>query len=373
MKRDLKDFVNILDLYDRLSGTQTDRSKSQVYVKSLFDSDTTPSMSINAEKGVFKCHKTGIQGDIYNMAYGDSNPIDEFRAVKEYIADMFSIDLLDLREYGQLQEKRSYIDNTNYVSWDFSNVWTNFNALMDLAYHRPDKRLWAILHRWLGNYETPIPKALVKSVALSIGWDPITNSLAIPYFDGDKVSYIELVRYSYGKKVIQAYPTKFHLQSDAHIEMNQSNDGFMDALEKKRLSSDRICLYKRSIKTIDIKQEHRVLICEGVKDALIASCHGFVSVACHGGAKALSSYKNNRVLRYDLEDKDVCIIYDNDQSGRDGAKALHQLITDQYECKSVNIIDLSSTCTAQGDDLTDYFLKYRKTPDDLIKLIDERV
>ena len=44
--------INIIEVYEALSGVQVKNKSKQVTVKSLFTRDTTPSMAINQDKGI---------------------------------------------------------------------------------------------------------------------------------------------------------------------------------------------------------------------------------------------------------------------------------------------------------------------------------
>ena len=109
-------------------------------------------------------------------------------------------------------------------------------------------------------------------------------------------------------------------------------------------------------------KQKRTLIVAGQKDLGIALTHNFNAIAITGGEGTLPTYFVN-----DFKDRNVSIVFDNDDTGKKGAVKL-AIFLSKY-VKSLNIIDLSPTCVEKGEDLWDYFVKYKKTRKDLVDLI----
>jgi DNA primase len=355
--------INIGELYSQLSGNSVPHG-IQVVVPSLWGDDKTPSMSINIQKGLFKCHKTGIKGDIFNMVMGSTH--------------LHGNDFIEAKKKLGLDGGHRPANTTpqkEYRPWDYRHVWDYFKQSILDSYEANNKQMLAILYRYIDpRKEYGFLRDTVEKIInhYNIGWDPITKSLAIPYISNGRVSYIDLIRYSYDKKLITAYPTKYHVGSNEHFRLNKKNERFTYAMDEKRLSKYRIASTLSNTKPRDLlknKNGKPLLICEGFKDALTAYMHGFDAITAQGGATTLTSYSNNEFLKNNLKNKDIYIVYDCDDSGRNGAKALHTLITTQYQTKSVNIVDLSTVCTVSGEDLTDFFYKYKKNKNDLNKMM----
>ena len=355
--------INIGELYEKLSGNPVPNG-IQVVVPSLWGDDKTPSMSINLQKGLFKCHKTGIKGDVFNMVMGTTHlhGNDFIKAKKKLGLDGGH------RPHNTTPKKE-------YKPWDYRHAWDHFKQSILDEYEASNKQMLAILYRYLDpRKEYGYLRDTVEKIInhYNIGWDPITKSLAIPYISNGRVPYIDLVRYSYGQKLITAYPTRYHIGSNQHLKLNKKNERFTYAMEQKKLSKHRIASTLSNTKPRDLlknKNGKPLLICEGFKDALTAHMHGFDAITAQGGATTTASYNNNEFLKNNLKNKDIYIVYDCDESGRAGAKALHTLINAQYEANSVNIVDISPVCTVSGEDLTDFFHKYKKNKNDLNKLM----
>lgn len=105
------------------------------------------------------------------------------------------------------------------------------------------------------------------------------------------------------------------------------------------------------------------LICAGEKDMAVARSHGFNAITLTGGEGALPKcvklFKNRK----------VAIVYDNDGAGIHGAKALALSLTKYAESVKV-VTNFHEVCVEKGEDITDFFVKYAKTRDDLIQYIE---
>ena len=93
----------------------------------------------------------------------------------------------------------------------------------------------------------------------------------------------------------------------------------------------------------DIKPDSTLLICEGEKDVVSASCYGFPAITFTSGANGIPK----DISALEAFDS-IVICYDNDESGRKGAKKLaNKLYRQNIKLKILELPD--------GMDLTDYF------------------
>lgn len=104
------------------------------------------------------------------------------------------------------------------------------------------------------------------------------------------------------------------------------------------------------------------ILCAGEKDMAVTRSHGLNAITLTGGEKALPK------LIYPFKNKRVAICYDNDEAGISGAKALAAFLK-PYVNEVKVITNFHEVCKEHGEDLTDYFTKYKKTKHDLIKCI----
>ena len=106
------------------------------------------------------------------------------------------------------------------------------------------------------------------------------------------------------------------------------------------------------------------VICAGEKDMAIGRTYGLNAITITGGEGTIPKFFLN-----DFKDRTVYIVYDNDDAGITGAFKVATALKPYV--KKLKIIDLSETCTETGEDLWDYFKKYKKTLEDFKSLIVE--
>lgn len=104
------------------------------------------------------------------------------------------------------------------------------------------------------------------------------------------------------------------------------------------------------------------IICAGEKDMAVARSNGFNAITLTGGEKALPKilkpFKNRRVT----------ICYDHDEAGIEGAKSVAAAIL-PYAAEVRICTGFHEICKEHGEDITDFFTKYKKTKRDLQKYI----
>lgn len=104
------------------------------------------------------------------------------------------------------------------------------------------------------------------------------------------------------------------------------------------------------------------LLCAGEKDMAIARSHGFNAITLTGGENALPKVSKA------FKDRTIAIVYDHDDAGIKGAKALalHLL---KYTPNVKLVFGFHEICSGDSEDITDFFTKYGKTREDLIEYI----
>lgn len=103
-----------------------------------------------------------------------------------------------------------------------------------------------------------------------------------------------------------------------------------------------------------------VVIVEGEKDMLTMLSHRIPAVSIVGGVHTLPY-----MMQRELKDKNVVVIYDCDDPGREGAANLvHWLYS--IGVKSIKNVDLG---LEDKGDINDWFVKHKMSREDLIKLI----
>ncbi len=118
-----------------------------------------------------------------------------------------------------------------------------------------------------------------------------------------------------------------------------------------------------------------ILLCEGEQDTLCALSHGFNAITQTSKRKVWP--KNHKEV---FRDRDVVIAYDADQAGQKYAAFAADSLADT--AASIRILTWPDEMGRQkdgtwpenhGEDLTDFFVKYRREPADLQDLVDQAV
>jgi hypothetical protein len=104
------------------------------------------------------------------------------------------------------------------------------------------------------------------------------------------------------------------------------------------------------------------VICAGEKDMAVTRSNGFNAITLTGGEKALPKIINP------FKNRKIAICYDHDEAGISGAKALAAFLTPIAQEVRV-VTNFHEVCEGHGEDLTDFFVKYKKTKQDLQRYI----
>lgn len=171
------------------------------------------------------------------------------------------------------------------------------------------------------------------------------------------------------KEVLQKFEIGYTLDRISIPVYNNSN----------RLVNVRFYSIKGGVKTLNHKgnkspcfifpinvltQNDRVILCEGESDTLAGLSLGLPCITLTGGAYSFDP----KLTRY-FKDKQVRIVYDNDDAGRKGATKAHKLLSGA--AKSVFITELP--VKEDKEDLSDLILKYGATRQDIIELVETSV
>lgn len=108
---------------------------------------------------------------------------------------------------------------------------------------------------------------------------------------------------------------------------------------------------------------NNTVICEGEKDMLVARSYGINAITLTGGSQ--SSIKPEYLENF--RNRNVYIVYDNDDAGKTGAKKLYKQLIDYC---NVFITNISSVCKEEKEDISDFFNKYNKSREDFIYILE---
>lgn len=101
-----------------------------------------------------------------------------------------------------------------------------------------------------------------------------------------------------------------------------------------------------------IRDDEKLYILEGEKDAMVAQDMGINAITITGGASTIP----NKLAINKLADKEVVIIYDNDDAGVKGRENLYKTLYDVV--KSIKYIDIGQIVDEDKEDFSDAVFKY---------------
>ncbi len=107
-----------------------------------------------------------------------------------------------------------------------------------------------------------------------------------------------------------------------------------------------------------LKRPREIIICEGEFDRLVLLAQGFAAVTSTGGAATFRPEWAEALRQIE----NVYICFDNDQAGRNGAQVVALMIP------HANVIQWP-TEVGEGGDVTDFFVRLKRTPEDFLKLM----
>jgi putative DNA primase/helicase len=320
-----------------------------------FHDEKTPSFSIDTEKQTFNCFGCKAGGDaltfIAKMEKLDLSS--DFHIIKKKGCEILNIDTTNPARKPKATPKPK---PKKEEPWDYATVANTCHQILNNILSMTKKN---------PTYQT-VSEILEASGFTAdhikigkLGWDSLSKMITLPYFDGDICHRLKLINKAHPDIKVSHYPwSDMHRSDKTHVKYNELNKGF----------SDRNCIkpptppkfYNHEVLNGDCE----VYLMAGEKDCLTAMINGVHNV--------ISNYFGegniNEGMAKQLKNKDVSIMYDVDESGREGAKDVAKALA--THANSIKIIDLSSICS-DGEDLTDYFIKYKKEKKDLIKLVNQ--
>lgn len=104
------------------------------------------------------------------------------------------------------------------------------------------------------------------------------------------------------------------------------------------------------------------IVCEGEKDMAVARDHGYNAISL-GGCNNIPT----KMLEF-FKDRQIYIVYDNDNPGRAGALKLASAL--YSVTKHVYIANIGDYVKEDKEDITDFFIKYKYTTDDFDQMLE---
>lgn len=193
-----------------------------------------------------------------------------------------------------------------------------------------------------------------EEVTLADTTKELANSLGI---SNETIEELKLGSIEYENEII-AFPVFMYRHL---LDIRQYHPGGSPKIKSRQGSPSGLII------PFDIWQatpENRMtILCAGEKDMAVARSMGFNAITLTGGESCLPCQNTY------FKDRHIAIVYDNDETGRNGAYKLgnHLLQYTPY----VKVVTNFHEGMENKEDITDFFMKYKRTKEDLIKYIEE--
>lgn len=295
---------------DFKNGTQ---SGNEIRVHCPFHNDENKSASINLEKGAFYCQTCAKKG-IY---------------LENELTKLFKIDL---------EDKKNTLNKLQQASSDYGFKEIK-NKINNKEYVLQPTQMLELCKKY--NYK---PKILQD---LKVYKNPFyaLSDFSIPaYFFGEIVATKTYFGEAFAEK---KYHTKWLMGKNSLAKMFIPFDYWRETLNS------------------NMYNDARTYIVAGEKDMLTMRSRGFNALTLLGGEGTIPLLDSSW-----FKDLEVVIIYDNDSAGKIGAKRIAKYF--YKSTKKVRILDnIFEIIKEDKEDVYDFFNKYGKTKDDLLRLVQE--
>ena len=378
-KKDISQIMPLSDIYAIISGMNpyvyNERKDEEIKVHSVYGEgvDETPSMFINNRKGRFYCHRSGFGGGAPEMVAGKKVEPHELGTIRRMIEQWARNggcpnDHYEWTPDGEIVPPKS---TEHLILKGIPKAWNYFRIAMRYGYKRNPQIMLAI-KRYMSPAISPdnpeeVMPPIYDYVASQLGWCDLSNALVIPY-GLNRVEMMELVFFVDGNKNIGAYPFSTHRQHLAFQKLHTVNGDHSffsgtDDRPKVDLKPWPAGIGTETPPAIDDiygtgAKGHEIVICEGVKDAIMARFHGFYAVAHHGGTNQLRKIYNVHNLFLDDDGNErvgyAYICMDSDPMGMEGARGCRGAFRQRKNIPY--IVDVGHQATrGDGYDLHDFF------------------
>ena len=336
---------------DLFKVTSTEEKKGELHGLCPIHQESNPSFSYNFQKDQYNCFSCGASGDIIKL-WTEVNGLSQTEGFKAF-CDKFAIPLGGDQKRERAAAKGGGSGEAEPLSHEktmemMHKAWEMFPALPDEWIQRLEKtRGWS--RRWIEFLDLRLETyRLTKKGVLIKLKTPEKVAIPVPDSQGNLVNIrlyhqgakqykiISFARSTGSSRLFPAWPLKG------------------DVEEKKG------------------EYVSPVILCEGETDTLCALSHGFNAIT---QTSKLKNWPAEHLAPF--KDRHVVIAYDADMPGQKYATFAAQAL--MGTAKSIRMIQWPSFMgidesgvypESHGQDLTDFFVRHKKTPDDFRVLIE---
>lgn len=331
--------------------TSEEKGKSEIHGLCPIHNESNPSFSYNYQKDSYNCFSCGASGDLIRL-WIEKNGLSQTEGFKAF-CEAYNIELKH--------------DHNHAAHSGHSETGRNAEKTEPAVELTHEQVIEAMQRAW--DLFPPLPPTMVADLEIKRGWSPAMIEMLNLRLETWRLSRKKGDLYQVHEPVkiaipIVSYPGNGKLRN---IRLYQPG-----AKEFKIISFGKTTGTSALFPPTPMYLDKPVLLCEGESDTICALSHGFNAIT---QTSKLIKWPDDHLAPF--KGRDVVIAYDADQPGQKYARAAAQALTGV--AKSVRMllwpafmgIDESGTIPDKhGQDLTDFFVRHKKSAGDLQALID---
>ncbi|WP_300365356.1 DNA primase [Brachyspira sp.] len=321
--------------------------------------ETNPSMSVDDDKGVYKCFTCGAKGNVITYLKEKENK--SFKEAVQYLGNRFSVDVSDFFSAKTSQKDKIYLESRR-----INRIACNFFGKNLFLKDKDGNYFYKEAEKYLKSRK--IPFSIIKEFKIGYAppsWNALINSLTENKITVNNMNILGLVSVSKNNPN-HYYDTFVNRIMFPIINEREEVIGFggrsIDGKEPKYLNSKESLIFKKksSLYGINIAKSHimkqdEVILVEGYMDTI--ACHKMgIKNAVGTLGTAITEEHAKEIKRYT---KNVLLALDSDEAGIKAAKsAIITLL--KFDLK-LTILSVQET-----KDLDEFFTVYDRNRFDIL-------
>ncbi|WP_297295474.1 DNA primase [uncultured Brachyspira sp.] len=321
--------------------------------------ETNPSMSVDDDKGVYKCFTCGAKGNVITYLKEKENM--SFKDAVKYLGNRFSIDVTDFFSAKSSQKEKIYLESRR-----INRIACNFFGKSLLLKDKNGNYFYKEAVKYLKNRK--IPFSIIKEFKIGYAppsWNALINALSDNKITVNNMNILGLASVSKNNPS-HYYDTFVNRVMFPIINEREEVIGFggrsIDGKEPKYLNSKESLIFKKksslygiNIAKSYIMKQDEVILVEGYMDTIACHKMGIKNVVGTLGT-AITEEHAREIKKYT---SNVVLALDSDEAGQKASKmAILTLL--KFDLK-LTILSIQET-----KDLDEFFTVYTKERFDIL-------
>ena len=321
--------------------------------------ETNPSMSVDDDKGVYKCFTCGAKGNVITYLKEKENM--SFKDAVKYLGNRFSIDVTDFFSAKSSQKEKIYLESRR-----INRIACNFFGKSLLLKDKNGNYFYKEAVQYLKNRK--IPFSIIKEFKIGYAppsWNALINALSDNKITVNNMNILGLASVSKNNPS-HYYDTFVNRVMFPIINEREEVIGFggrsIDGKEPKYLNSKESLIFKKksslygiNIAKSYIMKQDEVILVEGYMDTIACHKMGIKNVVGTLGT-AITEEHAREIKKYT---SNVVLALDSDEAGQKASKmAILTLL--KFDLK-LTILSIQET-----KDLDEFFTVYKKERFDIL-------